>query len=164
MPVPLRRLAAATARAFFAKPSNVGRIRQRVRLSYVDLFLHMNYASYLEVMELGRWDWSVRSRMFHEVFLAGYSPVVVALNIEYRRELRPGASFTLDTRLVDIEEKMPIFEQHFLRGDRVHARARVKALMLHKGKVQGAAKVQELLAKSIVEPLKTRDDRVLLTR
>ena len=57
MPVPLHRLATVAARSLLGRRDAISRLPHRVHWSYLDLNRHMNYASYLEVMELGRWHW-----------------------------------------------------------------------------------------------------------
>jgi acyl-CoA thioesterase FadM len=158
MPVPLRRLLLTTVQAMFAKRSKVGRLRHHVHLSYIDLYMHMNYASYLEVMEIARWNWAFQAGVMREVFYPGYHPVVVKVDINYLRELRAFTRFTVDTRLVAINGKTMDYEQIILVGDRVHARAIVTGLMLYKGKVVDSDKVTELMSPWIVSRLVT-DDR-----
>lgn len=151
MPVSIPRLLHIWAKAAMSPREDVSRIERRVRLRWVDLYLHMNYASYLEVMEEGRWDWAFRSRAAQQVFRT-YRPVVVDVQISYRRELKPGARFSLDTRLVAIDGKRARTEQVFLVEDRVHARATVDVLLLHKGRVAAEDVVAEKMKPWVVAP------------
>lgn len=162
MPLALTRILAVGLRSLLtAERSNISRITDRVRLSYVDWNLHMNYASYLEVMELGRWDWGFRSGAIALAFGGGRSPVVTEVDIRYRKELRPGARFVVDTRLVGIERRFCVFQQHFIVGDRAFAIARVKALILKRRQAVDTATTARQLAPFIAPPLPLRGTRVL---
>ncbi len=161
MPVPLHRIAAAAVRSLWSTPGLVSRIPHRVRLSYVDLNRHMNYASYLEVMELGRWDWALRSGAMGGLLRAKLWPVVVKVDIDYRRELKPLQRFIVDTRLVGFERRMLHFEQHMLVGDRVHAKASIYALLLRRGKVVAAVTVADAVTSYLAPPLEVVSHRVV---
>ena len=154
MPVPIRRIVATTLRGALTKKSLVGSLSHRVYPRYVDLYFHMNYASYLEVMEIGRWNYIVTSGVLKAFIKNKIFPVVVAVDIQYLRELRALQKFRLDTRVVGIEGKCVIFEQVFLVKDRIHAKATVRALGLYeKKKVINAEQQQELFAPFVTTPL-----------
>ncbi|MBW2529709.1 MAG: acyl-CoA thioesterase [Deltaproteobacteria bacterium] len=161
MPVPLRRIATTALRALGRPRNLVSRLPHHVHLSYVDLNRHMNYASYLEVMELGRWHWGLVSGALRALLGTKLWPVVVKVDIEYRRELKPLQRFVVDTRLVGFEKRMMCFEQHVIVGDRVHAKAHVYALALRGGKVVDAKAVEEAGAAYVAEPLEVVGQRVV---
>ena len=161
MPVPLRSIAATMLRSLWSSPSKVSRLRHRVRLAYLDSNLHMNYASYLEVMELGRWDWSMRNRVVVQWVRDRLTPVVAHVDIHYRRELRPFARFLVDTRLVSVERRAGTFQQHLLIGDKVHAKADIRFLLLRQGRVVDAQTLNRSMAALVVEPLATVGSRVV---
>ena len=128
------------------EPTTESRLDLRVGLADLDLNLHMNNARYLSAMDVGRWDLTVRSGMLVEALRRRLQPVVVDLDIKFRRELRPGARFELITRFDGIEGRKLWFQQIFCRGADLHAEARVGALILRKGKVVGRSEVEGLLA------------------
>jgi len=161
MPVPLRSIAATVVRSLWSTHDLVSRMPHHVRLSYVDLNRHMNYASYLEVMELGRWDWAIRSGAMRRLVGTGLWPVVVKVDIDYRRELKPFQRFVVDTRVVGFERRMMRFEQHVLVGDRVHAKAKINTLMLHHGKVADPKTVSSAGSAFIAPPLEVVGHRVV---
>lgn len=161
MPVPLRRIATTALRSLWAGPSQVCRLPHRVRLGYVDLNWHMNYASYLEVMELGRWDWALRNRVLAHWLHRRLWPVVIQVDIHYRRELRPLTRFEVDTRIVGVDRRIGTFQQHLLVADRVHAKADVRFLLLQRSRVVDAATVAEVMGPFVVEPLETVGQRVV---
>ena len=162
MPVPLRRIAATAIRSLWSAHDLVSRMPHHVHLSYVDVNRHMNYASYLEVMELGRWDWAIRSGAMRGLLGTGLWPVVVKVDIDYRRELKPLQRFVVDTRLAGFDRRMMRFEQYMLVGDRVHAKAKINALLLHHGKVADPATVSSAgSARSATPPRSSRRRRTV---
>ena len=90
--------------------SLVSRLRRRVRLSEIDPNIHMNQAVFAMVTEYGRTDWVIRSRAWTQWRRAGIRPVVAEQRIIYRRELRAGARYTLDTRATAIEGRLLVVE------------------------------------------------------
>ncbi len=148
-------------RSLWSSPSKVGRLHHRVRLAYLDSNLHMNYASYLEVMELGRWDWGMRNRVVVQWVRDGLAPVVAHVDIHYRRELRPFARFLVDTRLISVARRAATFQQHLLVGDKVHAKADIRFLLLREGRVADAQTLNRSMAEFVVPRLATVGSRVV---
>jgi acyl-CoA thioesterase FadM len=161
MPVPLRSIAATLVRSWWSPPDKVGRMRHRVRLAYLDTNLHMNYASYLEVMELARWDWGMRNRVLGQWVRDRLAPVVAHVDIHYRRELRPFARFWVDTRLISLERRAATFQQHLLVDDKVHAKADIRFLLLREGRVVDAQTLSRSMSPFVVERLPTVGSRVV---
>jgi len=150
MPAALRSILALALRSLRAERTLVSELRHKTRWSTIDLNGHMNYASYLEEMELGRWDWAFRSGALAAFYRSRTRPVVVSVSIEYRRELKPGARFTIDTRLVAFERRLAVFRQIMLGSAGVHASADVRALLLRRGKVVDADTVAQVLGPFVV--------------
>jgi len=160
MPVPLRSIAACWVRNLGSSPSKVGRMPHRVRLRYLDSNLHMNYASYLEVMELARWNWSIQNRVLRHWFRDRLAPVVIHVDIRYRRELRPLQRFVVDTRLVTLERRTGIFQQHLVVGDQVHAKADIRFTLLREGRMIDTASLDRSLGAWLASPLATSGGKV----
>lgn len=113
-----------------APPQRTTSLRLRVTLRDTDFNLHMNYASYLEAMERGRWDWSARNRLLPAWLRHKIRPVVGSMEIHYRKELKPWARYVLQTSVTGFDRRAIVFEQVFLVGDRVHASGKVNALLV----------------------------------
>ena len=60
-----------------------------IGLRLIDGFGHMNNASYLEVFEFGRWYHFSFTRFDQRMWHAALYPVVVGVNIQYLREIKP---------------------------------------------------------------------------
>lgn len=145
------RVLRAIARGAIEPRTKVSRLPHVVRWADCDLNLHMTNGRYLSVMDAGRWHLVVCAGAWSEMLRRGLRPAVVETRIAFKKELKPGQRFILDTRLVRLEGKAMHFEQHFLVGDRVHARAELTALVLKDGKVVEPEDVWELL---LAEPLR----------
>jgi acyl-CoA thioesterase FadM len=97
----------------------------------LDPSLHMNNGRYLAIMDLGRIDVIVRTGLLSAVLKHRWTPVVNAAVIRYRRELRLGDRYRLETRILAWDATAVIIEQvfRFVGGGRdgdVAARALVK--------------------------------------
>lgn len=149
MPIPLRRIVATVIKARTDAPT--GRLPHRVWPSYVDLNLHMNHASYLEVMELGRWHWMAERGFLFSVLRAGMRPIVVHEEVTYKRELKPLQRFDIVTHLVRREGKVATFRHRLVVGDTLHAEGHCRFLMVKKRAVLDGDAVGELLDR-FVEP------------
>src|SRR5262245_51164318 len=116
-PLSIGWVAARAAVARTAAIDPVGRLPRRVSLRWVDANLHMNYASYLEVMELARWDWALRTGQARWWWRDGIRPVVGSLEIRYHHELRPLQRFVVETRAVGFDRRAVVVEHVAVVGD-----------------------------------------------
>ncbi len=99
----------------------VSQIERRVALRELDINWHMNQARYLQVMELGRVDWFLRSGAEAQLRRQGVKTVVAEQRVVYRRELKLGTSYLIDTRALGVEGRLLRVQSALLVGDRVHA-------------------------------------------
>ena len=106
---------AALARRAAPQPAE-GVFHSRVWPRYVDVNVHMNYGAYLEVAELARVDWFVRTGVLAAWLPRRWQPVVGSLSVEYRRELRPLVAFDVHTRVTGWDRKAVVIEQRFTTG------------------------------------------------
>ncbi len=106
----------------------------RVMPTDLDISLHMNNSRYLALMDLGRLDFMARVGLWPVVRRHRWTPIVSAIVIRYRRELRPFASFRLETRLVGWAEASVVMEQVFVLTSGPFA-GQVAARALFKGGV-----------------------------
>ncbi len=104
------------------------RVSLRVWPNDVDSNLHMNNSRYLLAMDLGRWDYGLRSGVLLPALKRRWFPVVGSATLRFRRALGPFQRFELATRVAAWDEKWWWFEQRFEVGRDVYAVGRVKAL------------------------------------
>jgi len=94
-----------------------GRTAFRVWPTDLDVLMHVNNGVYLSLMDLGRVDLLLRSGMFRTIRARGWSPVVVAQTIQYRRSLKLLDRFEIETRVLAWDDKAILLSQEFIRPD-----------------------------------------------
>lgn len=108
-------------------------ITLRVLPTDLDPNMHMNNGRYLSIMDLGRFDLTVRNGLLGATLRRGWRPVVGSVVIRFRRSLDPFQKYTLRTRAVCWDEKWIYLEQRFERDGELAAVGLVKALFVGKG-------------------------------
>lgn len=79
---------------------------------HLDTFSHVNNATYLSLFEEARWDWITRNGYgLERIRETGLGPVVLAINIVFKRELRLRQSITIDTIVLDHSKKISVIKQ-----------------------------------------------------
>lgn len=125
--------------ALRAPSAKVSRLPMRVRITDVDLNVHLTNARYPQLMDLGRLDWLVRAGLGRAMVAERFRAIAVEVRTEFRRELRLGQAFVLDTRVVGFDRKAVVFEQRFLVDGAVWALGTVKVLCVADGTVVAPA-------------------------
>lgn len=115
----------------------VARARRRSRLSLwepsslplralptdVDIAGHVNNGQYFGLFDLGRFDLMVRTGVWDEARRRGWTPVVQAEQIAFRRSVTLGTAFTVETRIIGLDERAVWFEQRAVMDGDVAVRA-----------------------------------------
>jgi acyl-CoA thioesterase FadM len=130
-------------------PFAVGRVPFRVWLHDLDTSLHMNNGRYWTLMDLGRTDLMLRGGFWRAWLKHGWTPVISAGKIRFRRELRPFRAFDLETRILCWAETWLVIEHRLVtKGaggqDVVNAVALVRA-GLYDRKARGFVPVQRMM-------------------
>jgi len=100
----------------------------RVLPNDLDVNLHLTNSRYLLAMDVGRWDFTVRTGMWRVMHQRRWFPLLGSATLRFRKGLDPWERFELGTRLVAWDEKWCWFEQRFCVGETLHALGRVKVL------------------------------------
>ena len=103
-------------------------LKLRVWPNDLDANVHMTNSRYLLAMDLGRWDFAMRSGMARQMWRRRWSPAVGSATLSFRRGLDPFQGYSLGTRLVAWDEKWCWFDQRFAVAEALHAVGRVKVL------------------------------------
>ncbi len=133
-------------------PLDECRVALHVWPNDLDSNLHMNNSRYLLAMDLGRWDFSVRTGLIQVAFRRRWFPVLGSAMLRFRRPLDPFQRFELVTRLATWDEKWCWFEQRFEVGGRLHAVGHVKALVRGREGSVSMAAVLAAIGHAGVEP------------
>jgi acyl-CoA thioesterase FadM len=114
----------------------------RVMPTDLDVLMHMNNGVYLSLLDLGRTDLMIRSRLLGPVRRRGWYPVVTAESIRFRRSLELFQRFHVETRVLGWDERSIYLSQRFVRGDEVVASALVAGRFLGP---EGSVRPQQVL-------------------
>jgi YbgC/YbaW family acyl-CoA thioester hydrolase len=117
-------------KALLAKRCLISCLERRVGVADCDFNRHLTNSMYPRYMDQGRWDLVVRSGAHRVCLSKRVRPVVVDLKIKFRRELKFGTQFILDSRITNLDGKAMVIEQYFLVDGIVHAQAEVRSLIL----------------------------------
>lgn len=128
--------------------------RSRVRPADLDIYLHVNNGTYLQMMDLARTNYIADLGGFPLLRDKRWYPVVSAQTVKYRRSLTLGQAFAITTRVLGWDERVVYLEQIFTRGGELCARGLVAGRFLARGSGEriGAPQVVELLAGDASSP------------
>lgn len=138
------RLIAVLIRALRAPPmasDGVSRLPFRVMPGDLDTNGHVNNGRYLTIMDLGRLDLTVRTGLHRAILRHRWRPVVASLVVRFRRELKLGQAFQLETRVLAWDERHFFLEHRMTRGGDVAAVAVIKAVFRGPGGLVSPADV-----------------------
>lgn len=83
-----------------------------IRESHLDAFGHVNNAAYLKLFEEARWEIiSPRGYGMKEVQATGQGPVVLEVNVKFRKELTLRERIRIETRITEMKGKTWRMEQ-----------------------------------------------------
>lgn len=100
-----------------------GSVSLRVLLTDIDIAMHMNNGMYFSVFDLGRFDLMVRSGVWRLLRRRGWSPVAAGETISFRKSLLLGQRYSVETRIIGLDERAVYFEQRAVADGEIHARA-----------------------------------------
>ncbi len=140
----LARLLKVALMALFGTPLGVfgeSRLRFRVLPADLDINLHMNNARYLALMDLGRWDFVIRSGLWRHVLGDKWQPVLGGAHVRFRRPAAPFVPLVLSTRLITWDERWLYIEHRMESRGRLVCLAQVRAAFVGRQGVVSPARV-----------------------
>jgi len=88
-----------------------------IKETNLDLYRHVNNATYLTFFEDARWDFiNNHNYGFAKILETGLGPVVLEVTIRYLKELRLRDQITIETTMVSYEKKIGKMHQKMVRG------------------------------------------------
>jgi acyl-CoA thioesterase FadM len=143
-------VASARFRGGLEAPLGLSSVPFRVWPHDLDTSLHMNNGRYWTLMDLGRTDLMLRMGLWRAWLKHGWTPVISAGKIRFRRELRAFKSFRLETRVLCWASTYLVIEHRLVstggRGQPVvNAVALVKA-GLYDRKAKGFVPIERLMS------------------
>ncbi len=105
----------------------------RVTLSDLDLLGHVNNSRYLAIMDLARIDLMMRADWWDKFRRQGWYPVVAGQTITYRKSLKLGQRFEVESRVLGMDQRWFYVQQVFRSEGAVCAHAMVRVRFLKRG-------------------------------
>jgi acyl-CoA thioesterase FadM len=140
--------ATAKIRGRLQPPLAVSELPFRVMPHDLDASLHMNNGRYWTLMDIGRIDVMLRMGLWRAVIKNGWTPIVNAGTIRFRRELRLWQAFTLQSRILCWSEAGAVIEHRVVSRrdnvDVVHAVALVR-VGLYDRKAKAFVPIKQLM-------------------
>jgi len=124
---------------------NVSRLPLRCVVTDCDINRHMNNSRYLALMDLGRYHLVLRSGLWRELLGRKWYPVAASITIDYKKALKPGDRFVLETQQARVGKKSAVLSQKFWVGDVLYAEAEVVVVFLHRGRPVELAGIAEIM-------------------
>lgn len=92
--------------------------KKQVLEQYLDLYGHVNHASYLTILEEARWDW-VTSKGYGVEYIqkSQMGPVVLEVKIKFVKELVLREWITIESRTKSWDGKIGYVEQKIYKAD-----------------------------------------------
>lgn len=106
----------------------------RVLPTDIDIAMHVNNGMYFSLMDLGRFDLMVRAGAWAKMRAKGWSPVVNLETITFRKSLTLWQQYTIETRILGVDERAIYFEQRMVARGEVYARAYIATRLVHDGR------------------------------
>jgi YbgC/YbaW family acyl-CoA thioester hydrolase len=104
--------------------------RMRVGPLDLDVYMHVNNGTYLQMMDVARNNVIADAGAFPLVRAKGWAPVIAASTMKYRRSLQLFDRFEITTRVLGWDERVFYMEQVFTRGEKLYARGYVASRFL----------------------------------
>lgn len=95
----------------------------RVLVTDIDIAMHMNNGMYFSVFDLGRFDLMVRSGVRQQMRRRRWTPVAAGETISFRKSLQLNQRYTIETRIIGLDERAIYFEQRAVTNGEIYARA-----------------------------------------
>ena len=97
------------------RPSDVLKTCFRVLPHDIDLNLHLNNGRYLQLMDLSRIEWLLKTRILQSIMKNGWSAVLGGTAIHYRHEMKLWERGVVSTRLLGWDDRW-FYLEHCVDG------------------------------------------------
>ncbi|AJT42072.1 acyl-CoA thioesterase [Psychromicrobium lacuslunae] len=109
-------------------------VKMRAWPTDIDIAGHINNGMYFSLMDLGRFDLMIRSGMWQKVRDRGWTPVMSAETISFRKSLKLWQRYTMESRVIGFDERAMYFEQCMVVDGEIYARAFMAMRLVGRGR------------------------------
>ena len=141
---PFIKLMTVLAKAKFRSKLNIDDksiLHFRAGITDIDVFLELNHARYLNMMELGRWDYSYRIGFLGLMKKQRWGIAIGGASVRYRRRIPAFRKFELSTQMICHDGRWIYFLQETHRKGKICASALIKVGITSKDGLVPAPKV-----------------------
>jgi YbgC/YbaW family acyl-CoA thioester hydrolase len=96
----------------------------QVAQSHIDLYGHMNNASYLQILENARWvmlkEQGISADKINQL---GIGPVILEITIKFLKELKLHDDIEIQTEILSFQNKIGKLAQNIMKGDELCCKA-----------------------------------------
>lgn len=116
-----------------------GSLPMRALVTDIDVAGHINNGVYFSLFDLGRFDLMIRAGAWGVMRRRGWTPVVQAETVTFRKSVVLHQKFTQETRVAGMDERCIYFEQRIVADGEVYVSAHIATRLLsRKGPVDNA--------------------------
>jgi YbgC/YbaW family acyl-CoA thioester hydrolase len=123
--------------------------KHRVKLSDIDIYLHMNNAKYLKNYEAARWNFGIETSLTAKILKANIKFIVCAAELAYIKELKWNKNYEIHTQFAGNDEKYFYWEQKMIVNGKTANHGMFKVLFLGKKGVVPSQEIFNLLGLSV---------------
>jgi acyl-CoA thioesterase FadM len=87
--------------------------RSRAGFTDIDMFMHINNASYFSLCEYARWAWTLNSGLSGVLAKRKTSPILTQVAARYRRPINLFRAYELRSRIIHVDERAFYMTQKF---------------------------------------------------
>lgn len=120
-------------------------INFRAGITDIDLFMELNHARYLSLMEMGRWDFVSRSGLLGIMKKNKWGIAMGAVNIRYRRRIPLFSKFEITSKMICHDGRWVYMLQEFHRDNKICASALIKGAFISKEGLVNAPVVAKIM-------------------
>ena len=113
--------------------------RMRVLPQDLDIMMHVNNGSYLQIMDVARFQFVAEGGALRLSRQNSWMPVVAASTLRYRRPLKLWNRFEVTSRNLAWDDRYFYMEQKITRNDKLYTRGIVAMRILHIPSREGVA-------------------------
>jgi len=119
--------------------------KHSVKLSDIDLYLHVNNAKYLRKYEMARWNFGIETGLTAKLLQHKIKFIVCAAELAYIKELKWNQKFEIHTKFAGNDEKYFYWEQKIISNGKLINHGLFKVLFLGKKGVVPSQEIFSLL-------------------
>ncbi len=123
----------------------------RTLLNDLDPNFHMNNARYVEILDVARFDWAMKTGFMKVIMKKGWLPVISSIEVKFLKPLCLGDRFNVETHVTHSDEKWFYVSQRITHAGKTFSEAKMKVVFVSRqGKIE-APKILSLREKLLAQ-------------